>query len=193
MEQDFDLLLNKSLNLPSLKVFISGPLPAIWSSKLFSRGMDLNDWLKRSCSLKGLNYIDNFDLFWQRGHLFAQDGLLNQHGARTLLDHVDHALRHPSSRHTRPWAKAPGNQLTVCHTSRLISSAEGLKAEAYHQSAKQNIAAPPPAPPQARPPKPLRPNPPHPQGSRPLSSPTASVIASNKNCGMDSTPPWTAL
>ncbi|KAJ8338722.1 hypothetical protein SKAU_G00355080 [Synaphobranchus kaupii] len=45
--------------------------------------------------------------------------------------------------------------------------------------------------PSSPPPKPLRPNPPHPQGSRPLSS--ASVIASNKNCGMDSTPPWTAL
>lgn len=66
---------------------------------MFSRLLSLNMWLSRTCSLKGLNYIDNFNLFWRcREFYFRLDGIhLSRAGVKALKDNLLFALHHPSS------------------------------------------------------------------------------------------------
>ncbi len=84
-----------SYSLNSSK-FISGPLPAR-GTNMFSWLLGLNTWLQRTCGVKGVNFIDNFNLFW--GHLTT---VLtgwpppNKLGARVLKDNFYLSLRHPS-------------------------------------------------------------------------------------------------
>ncbi|KAL0147714.1 hypothetical protein M9458_056992 [Cirrhinus mrigala] len=76
--------------------FISGPLPAR-GTNMFSWLLGLNTWLQRTCSQKGVNFIDNFNLFWGHRQLFKLDGLHpNKLGARVLKDNIHFSLRHPS-------------------------------------------------------------------------------------------------
>ncbi len=64
---------------------------------MFSWLLGRNSWLKRTCSIKGVNFIDNFKLFWGHRQLFKLDGLhLNRLGARVLKVNIYFSLRHPS-------------------------------------------------------------------------------------------------
>lgn len=52
------------------------------------RLLGLNRWLGKTCGLKGINYTDNFNLFWGRRHLFRADGVhLSRSGVTALMDH----------------------------------------------------------------------------------------------------------
>ncbi len=62
--QDFSELF-ETLERLEVQSFISGPLPAR-GTNMFSRLLGLNTWLQRTCSTKGVNFIDNFNIFW--GH-----------------------------------------------------------------------------------------------------------------------------
>ncbi len=64
---------------------------------MFSRLLGLNTWLQRTCSTKGVNFINNFNIFWGHRQLFKLDGLHpNKLGARVLKDNIYFSLRHPS-------------------------------------------------------------------------------------------------
>ncbi len=64
---------------------------------MFSRLLGLNTWLQRSCGLKGVINIDNFNIFWGHRQLFKLDGLHpNKLGARVLKDNIYFSLHHPS-------------------------------------------------------------------------------------------------
>ncbi|KAK0144340.1 Zinc finger BED domain-containing protein 1 [Merluccius polli] len=81
LKQDFNDLLNKVRCL-NTEVFISGPLPTVRrGDERFSRLLMLNRWLKDTCAAQSVNFIDNFNIFWERRHLFEADGFcLNKSG-----------------------------------------------------------------------------------------------------------------
>ncbi|KAL0146949.1 hypothetical protein M9458_057888 [Cirrhinus mrigala] len=95
LKKDFSELI-KTLRRLEVQPFISGTLPAR-GTNMFSQLLGLNTWLQRTCSLKGVNFINNFNLFWGRRQLFKLDGLHpNKLGARVLKDNIYFSLRHPS-------------------------------------------------------------------------------------------------
>ncbi|KAK0141103.1 Transmembrane protein 18 [Merluccius polli] len=74
LKQDFNDLPNKVRCL-NTEVFISGPLPTVRrGDERFSRLLMLNRWLKDTCAAQSVNFIDNFNIFWERRHLFEADG-----------------------------------------------------------------------------------------------------------------------
>ncbi len=73
LKQDFSELF-ETLQRLEVQSFISGPLPAR-GTNMFSRLLGLNTWLQRTCSTKGVNFIDNFNIFWGHRQLFKLDGL----------------------------------------------------------------------------------------------------------------------
>ncbi len=96
-QKDFTKLF-ETLQRVKVQSFISGPLPAR-GTNMFSRLLGLNTWLQRSCGIKGVNFIDNFNIFWGHRQLFKLDGLhLNRLGARVLKDNIYFFLRLPSMR-----------------------------------------------------------------------------------------------
>lgn len=77
-------------------VSISGPTPSPGHGPgRFSRLLSLNSWLQSACRTHNVNFINNFDLFWQRNNLFAVDGLhLNFAGARALSSNFSYCIHH---------------------------------------------------------------------------------------------------
>uniref|UniRef100_A0AAZ1XRI8 SGNH hydrolase-type esterase domain-containing protein n=1 Tax=Oreochromis aureus TaxID=47969 RepID=A0AAZ1XRI8_OREAU len=75
-----------------LNAFISGPTPTCGRGiGRFSRLLSLNTWLSSACVSHGVGFINNFDAFWERRHLFGADGLhLNAWG--TVSSVVDLAV-----------------------------------------------------------------------------------------------------
>ncbi|XP_058628858.1 uncharacterized protein LOC131538768 [Onychostoma macrolepis] len=95
LKKDFSELFETLQGL-EVQSFISGPLPAR-GTNMFSRLLGLNTSLQRTCSTKGVNFIDNFNLFWGHRQLFKLDGLHSTNlGARVLKDNIYFSLRHPS-------------------------------------------------------------------------------------------------
>uniref|UniRef100_A0A3Q1EZN8 SGNH hydrolase-type esterase domain-containing protein n=1 Tax=Acanthochromis polyacanthus TaxID=80966 RepID=A0A3Q1EZN8_9TELE len=48
-------------------VFISGPIPTLSrGAERFSRLLSLRTWLRHTCTAHNVNFIDNFNLFWNR-------------------------------------------------------------------------------------------------------------------------------
>ncbi|KAL0147979.1 hypothetical protein M9458_056706 [Cirrhinus mrigala] len=68
LKKDFSELI-KTFRRLEVQTFISGPLPAR-GTNMFSLLLWLNTWLQRTCSLKAVNFIDNFNLFWGHRQLF---------------------------------------------------------------------------------------------------------------------------
>ncbi|KAK0136699.1 hypothetical protein N1851_027107 [Merluccius polli] len=94
LKWDFNDLLNKVRCL-NTEVFISGPLPTVWrGDERFSRLLMLNRWLKDTCAAQSVNFIDNFNIFWERRHLFEADGFcLNKSGVQLLSYNIFDFLR----------------------------------------------------------------------------------------------------
>ncbi|CAI5691694.1 unnamed protein product [Oreochromis niloticus] len=69
-----------------VSAFISAPTPTCGRGiGRFSRLLSLNTWLSSACVSHGVGFINNFDAFWERRHLFGADGLhLNAWGRRLL-------------------------------------------------------------------------------------------------------------
>ena len=95
LKQDFTDLLNKVRSLDTV-VFVSGPLPTVRrGDERFSRLLMLNRWLKATCAAQSVNFIDNFNIFWERRHLFKADGFcLNKSGVRLLTSNIFYSVHH---------------------------------------------------------------------------------------------------
>ncbi|KAK0155797.1 hypothetical protein N1851_001700 [Merluccius polli] len=94
LKQDFNDLLN-TVRCLNTEVFISGPLPTVRrGDERFSRLLMLNRWLKDTCAAHSVNFIDNFNIFWERRHLFEADGFcLNKSGVQLLSYNIFDFLR----------------------------------------------------------------------------------------------------
>uniref|UniRef100_A0A671TSP7 SGNH hydrolase-type esterase domain-containing protein n=1 Tax=Sparus aurata TaxID=8175 RepID=A0A671TSP7_SPAAU len=77
-------------------VFISGPIPTFGRGDVrFSRLLMLNTWLKPACYIRGLNFTDNFNLFWNRPSFFKSDGIHpSTTGARMLAANIQYSVHH---------------------------------------------------------------------------------------------------
>ena len=83
----------KSFNL---EVCISAPLPPMRGSERFSRLYGLNEWLSTACREECFKFIDNFNEFYDRRHLFCPDGIhLNKFGLKLLLGNIFNSTRCP--------------------------------------------------------------------------------------------------
>ncbi len=121
LKQDFSELF-ETLQRLEVQSFISGPLPAR-GTNMFSRLLGLNTWLQRTCSTKGVNFIDNFNIFWGHRQLFKLDGLHpNKLGARVLKDNFYFSLRHPSVVCVNPLIHSPGQNMSDHRTSYQLLS-----------------------------------------------------------------------
>ncbi len=121
LKQDFSELF-ETLQRLEVQSFISGPLPAR-GTNMFSRLLGLNTWLQRTCSTKGVNLIDNFNIFWGHRQLFKLDGLHpNKLGARVLKDNFYFSLRHPSVVCANPLIHSPGQNMSDHMTSYQLPS-----------------------------------------------------------------------
>uniref|UniRef100_A0AAQ5WZ13 SGNH hydrolase-type esterase domain-containing protein n=1 Tax=Amphiprion ocellaris TaxID=80972 RepID=A0AAQ5WZ13_AMPOC len=76
-------------------VFISGPIPTMsHSAERFSRLLSLSTWLQHTCTAHNLNFIDNFNLFWNRPGFYRHDGLHpNTLGSSVLTANIHHAVQ----------------------------------------------------------------------------------------------------
>uniref|UniRef100_A0A3B3CVW2 SGNH hydrolase-type esterase domain-containing protein n=1 Tax=Oryzias melastigma TaxID=30732 RepID=A0A3B3CVW2_ORYME len=81
LKQDFTGLI-RTVSSMNAAVFISGPIPTIrGGEERFSRLLALNRWLSTTCGETGINFINNFHIFWERKHLFKENGFsLNKSG-----------------------------------------------------------------------------------------------------------------
>ncbi len=121
LKQDFSELF-ETLQRLEVQSFISGPFPAR-GTNMFSRLLGLNTWLQRTCSTKGVNFIDNFNIFWGHRQLFKLDGLHpNKLGARVLKDNFYFSLRHPSVVCANPLIHSPGQNMSDHRTSYQLPS-----------------------------------------------------------------------
>ncbi|XDV16393.1 hypothetical protein PO909_016130 [Leuciscus waleckii] len=101
LKKDFNELF-ETLKRLKVQTFISGPLPARGTNR-FSRLLGLNTWLQKTCNIKGVNFIDNFNLFWSQRQLFHQDGRHpNKLGSRVLKEKIYFSLNHPSAACANP-------------------------------------------------------------------------------------------
>uniref|UniRef100_A0A3B1JED7 SGNH hydrolase-type esterase domain-containing protein n=1 Tax=Astyanax mexicanus TaxID=7994 RepID=A0A3B1JED7_ASTMX len=76
----------------NIQTFISGPLPAR-GCNMFSRLLALNIWLQKTCRSNGLNFIDNFNLFFGKREFFRRDGLhTNKRGVKFLSENFIFSL-----------------------------------------------------------------------------------------------------
>uniref|UniRef100_A0A3Q2D836 SGNH hydrolase-type esterase domain-containing protein n=1 Tax=Cyprinodon variegatus TaxID=28743 RepID=A0A3Q2D836_CYPVA len=76
-------------------VFISGPMPPVRGAERFSRLLALNKWLSTECIVHSLQFIDNFNfnIFWERLHLFKADGVfLNKPGVKLFTSNILYSL-----------------------------------------------------------------------------------------------------
>ncbi len=124
-KKDFSELF-ETLQRLEVQSFISGPLPAK-GKKMFSELLRLNTWLQRSCSIKGVNFIDNVNIFQGHRQLFKLDGLhLNRLVARVLKDNIYFSLRHPSMMFANPLClngtHTPGQSISDHRTSFQLQS-----------------------------------------------------------------------
>jgi len=97
LKQDFVGLL-KMLGSLNVEAYISGPLPSVRPGvNRFSRLLGLNTWLSTTCTLHEVNFIDNFNLFWERRYLFRENGYqLNSYGEKLFTSNLLYYLCHPT-------------------------------------------------------------------------------------------------
>ncbi len=91
------------------------------------RLLGLSTRLQRTCSIKGVKFINNFNLFWGHRQLFKLDGLHpNKLGARVLKDNIYFFLRHPSVVCANPLGlngtRTPGQSMSGQRTSYQLQS-----------------------------------------------------------------------
>lgn len=88
------LSLMQDLTNTGKSVFISGPIPVLYrGSERFSRLLSLNTWLQSTCASKKITFIDNFNLFWKRGHFYSKDGVHPSNtGSSALKDNIFYSV-----------------------------------------------------------------------------------------------------
>ncbi|KAK0139533.1 hypothetical protein N1851_023592 [Merluccius polli] len=121
LKQDFNDLLNKVRCL-NTEVFISGPLPTVRrGDERFSRLLMLNRWLKDTCAAQSVNFIDNFNIFWERRHLFEADGFcLNKSGVQLLSYNIFDFLRRSPAAPAKDKRRDPKQQIRQPSGEKLL-------------------------------------------------------------------------
>uniref|UniRef100_A0A3Q3FN22 Uncharacterized protein n=1 Tax=Labrus bergylta TaxID=56723 RepID=A0A3Q3FN22_9LABR len=96
LKQDFTGLLRMVSPL-DVDMFISSPIPPVRrAEERFSRLLALNNWLTTACNAHSVNFINNFNIFWERRHLFKADGFcLNMSGVKLCTSNL-YSLPQPS-------------------------------------------------------------------------------------------------
>ncbi|KAL7399737.1 hypothetical protein ABVT39_000817 [Epinephelus coioides] len=91
---DFNLLFNVLKNCGK-SVFITGPLPQFGrGSERFSRMLYLHTRLQSTCSSHNMDFIDNFNLFWDCADLFSRDGIHpSPRGNQMLRSNIQYAVQ----------------------------------------------------------------------------------------------------
>ncbi|KAK0148551.1 hypothetical protein N1851_011108 [Merluccius polli] len=155
LKQDFNDLLNKVRCL-NTEVFISGPLPTVRrGDERFSRLLMLNRWLKDTCAAQSVNFIDNFNIFWERRHLFEADGFcLNKSGVQLLSYNIfDFLRRSPAAsakdkRRDNPkqQIRQPSGQKLLLPEIRSDHEGQHTEGEALTSSSLPQHEESPPAP-----------------------------------------------
>ncbi len=86
----------------------------------FSRLLSLNTWLSSVCVSHSVAFIDNFNVFWDRRHLFEADGLhLNRTGSCLLSTSISYGLQHAHS--TSPFdCNSPPDQSPVIDVLQVL-------------------------------------------------------------------------
>uniref|UniRef100_A0A3Q1GLT4 SGNH hydrolase-type esterase domain-containing protein n=1 Tax=Acanthochromis polyacanthus TaxID=80966 RepID=A0A3Q1GLT4_9TELE len=76
-------------------VFISRPIPTLSrGAERFSRLLSLSVWLWHTCTTHNLNFIHNFNLFWNRPAFYRRDRLhLSTLGSSVLTDNIHHVVQ----------------------------------------------------------------------------------------------------
>ncbi|KAK0151822.1 hypothetical protein N1851_006803 [Merluccius polli] len=155
LKRDFNDLLNKVRCL-NTEVFISGPLPTVRrGDERFSRLLMLNRWLKDTCAAQSVNFIDNFNIFWERRHLFEADGFcLNKSGVQLLSYNIfDFLRRSPAApakdkRRDNPkqQIRQPSGQKLLLPEIRSDHEGQHTEGEALTSSSLPQHEESPPAP-----------------------------------------------
>lgn len=93
LKADFIRLIDM-LNSCGRSIFLSGPFPTLdCGVGRFSRTLSLHTWLQSTCTSHKIDYVDNFNLFWNRPSFFLRDGFHpNLLGSRVLADNIRHAV-----------------------------------------------------------------------------------------------------
>ena len=89
VKRDF-LLFIDDIARDNKHLIISGPVPS-WqfSCEQFTRCLQVNEWLQNLPLTEGVQFIDNFDLFWRKKHLFENNGyVLTDLGALVLSNNI---------------------------------------------------------------------------------------------------------
>ncbi|KAK0146587.1 hypothetical protein N1851_014093 [Merluccius polli] len=156
LKRDFNDLLNKFRCL-NTEVSISGPLPTVRrGDERFSRLFMLNRWLKDTCAAQSVNFIDNFNIFWERRHLFEADGFcLNKSGAELLSYNIFDFLRRSAAapakdkRRDNPkqQIRQPSGQKLLLPEIRSEHEGQHTEREALTSSSLPQHEESPPAPP----------------------------------------------
>ncbi|KAJ8359207.1 hypothetical protein SKAU_G00157320 [Synaphobranchus kaupii] len=94
LKRDFEELWD-TLSGTGKHFLISGPLAVKGrDSESFSRLLSLDNWLRSFCTATGIDYIENFDTYWNKPHLLKRDGLHpNSKGAKLLSTNYVEALK----------------------------------------------------------------------------------------------------
>lgn len=169
LKQDFTELLD-TVSSVKADVFISGPFPPVrHADERFSRLWALNRWLSTACSAHTVHFIEHFNIFWERRHLFKENGLfLNKPGVKLLASNLFYVLRHLSA----PSAK-DGKQKTPARE--MVKTMWITNLEEEHRS-------PPPTGPERQ------------QDHEEVGSPPASMPPNlSSNDGQPATPPETPI
>ncbi|CAI5677846.1 unnamed protein product [Oreochromis niloticus] len=97
LKRDFTGLLN-TVNSLNAAVFISGPVPPVrGGDERFIRLFALNKWLISACTDHSVHFINNFNIFWERRHLFKANGFnFNKSGVKLFTSNLFYSIRHPS-------------------------------------------------------------------------------------------------
>lgn len=93
-KSDFEFLF-EFLKQYGKSVFISGPIPTLGPGfGRVSRILSLHTWLLSACRAHSVEFIDNFNLFWNRQSLFRRDSTHpNIMGSRMLAANIQHAVQ----------------------------------------------------------------------------------------------------
>ena len=97
LQNDFQSLAStiKGLNK---KLVISGPIPhPRLNTEKFSRLLNLHEWLLKWTEENSIQYVNNFDTFWQRNQFFSPySDQLSKYGYETLSNQIKTCLKNLS-------------------------------------------------------------------------------------------------
>ncbi|MEQ2288804.1 hypothetical protein AMECASPLE_026504 [Ameca splendens] len=100
----------------------------------------INKWLEKACATKSVNFIDNFNIFREKKHLFKQDGFcLNKPGARRFTSNLFYSVNNPPAAST--FSRDHGVS-TAMITLPPTAPAETTRQLAERERSSQKVSSP---------------------------------------------------